>query len=248
MGSRGTEFTAKRESSTRCPPSGLTVKWRKPIQGGYAGPAVAAGRVFVFDYQKESGEAFNDPGQRANLNGKERLIALDAESGEETLAVAYDCPYSISYPAGPRCTPTVDGDFVYILGSEGDLKCLAADDGNVVWSRSLKQRLRRGGPDLGLCRRIRWSTAISLYTMVGGKGQGIVAFDKRTGEVRWKALDAKAGYCPPSIIEAGGTRQLIVFHPDAVVSLDPQTATSIGAFRFNPLTKCRSPDRWSTAI
>jgi outer membrane protein assembly factor BamB len=61
-----------------------------------------------------------------------------------------------------------------------------------------------------------------LYTMVGGPGQAIVAFDKNTGKVRWKAIDAAAGYCPPSIIEAGGTRQLIVFHPEAVVSLRPE--------------------------
>ena len=48
-----------------------------------------------------------------------------------------------------------------------------------------------------------------------------MAFDKLTGEVRWKALDAKTGYCPPSIISAGGTRQLIVFHPEGVTSLNP---------------------------
>ena len=121
------------------PSSGLTVKWRKPIQGGYAGPAAAGGRVFTFDYEKESGKAFNDPGQRANLKGRERLTAFDAASGEQLWQHSYDCQYSISYPAGPRCTPTVDGDHVYILGSEGDLKCLRTQDGEEVWSRNLKR-------------------------------------------------------------------------------------------------------------
>lgn len=114
------------------PSGGLRVKWRKPIHGGYAGPAAAGGRVFVFDYQKESGKPFNDPGQRANLKGHERLTVFDAASGEQVWQHSYDCPYSISYPAGPRCTPTVDGDFVYILGSEGDLTCLRTSDGELV--------------------------------------------------------------------------------------------------------------------
>jgi outer membrane protein assembly factor BamB len=61
-----------------------------------------------------------------------------------------------------------------------------------------------------------------LICMVGGEGQRVVAFDKHSGEVRWKALDGAAGYCPPSVIEAGGTRQLIIFHPDGVQSLDPR--------------------------
>ncbi|MCG8650470.1 MAG: PQQ-like beta-propeller repeat protein, partial [Pirellulales bacterium] len=116
------------------PAKGLPVKWRRPIGGGYAGPAVAGGRVFVFDYQKESGDAFNDPGQRAKLKGKERLTALDAKTGKQLWQHTYDCPYSISYPAGPRCTPTVDGDHLFILGSEGDLKCLRCRDGDLVWS------------------------------------------------------------------------------------------------------------------
>ncbi len=202
------------------PSAGLDVKWRAPIQGGYAGPAAADGRVFVFDYAKKSGETINNPGQRANLEGQERLTALDARSGNVLWHHAYDCPYSISYPVGPRCTPTVDGDHVYILGSEGDLKCLGASDGDVVWARNLKRDFAAEVPMWGFAAHPLIDGEL-LYTMVGGSGQGIVAFDKRTGEVAWKALDAKAGYCPPSIIESGGSRQLIVFHPAAIVSLDP---------------------------
>lgn len=202
------------------PSDGLKIKWRVPIEGGYAGPAAADGRVFVFDYQKESGEAVNDPGKRAELRGKERLTVLDAASGSELWQHVYDCPYSISYPAGPRCTPTVDGDHVYILGSEGDLRCLRVSDGEVVWSRSLKGDFGAEVPIWGFAAHPLIDGDL-LYTMVGGAGQGVVAFDKKTGDVRWKTLDSKAGYCPLSIIEAGGTRQLIVFHPEAIESLDP---------------------------
>ncbi|MEP1647877.1 PQQ-binding-like beta-propeller repeat protein, partial [Rhodopirellula bahusiensis] len=113
------------------PESGLQLKWRAKIAGGYAGPSVADGRVFVFDYAQRQGEAFNDPGKRADLTGDERLIVLDSETGKELWRHEYERPYSISYPAGPRCTPTIDGDRVYILGSEGDLRCLSVTDGEL---------------------------------------------------------------------------------------------------------------------
>lgn len=215
------------------PEAGLKIKWRKPIQGGYAGPAVADGRVFVFDYEQASEKGINDPNQRSDVKGRERLTALGTSTGRQLWQYAYDCPYSISYPAGPRCTPTVDGDHVYILGSQGDLKCLSVQDGAVVWSRSLTGELGAEVPMWGFASHPLIDGDL-LYTMVGGTGQGIVAFDKQTGQVRWKALDAKAGYCPPSIIEAGGTRQLIVFHPEAIVSLDPKSGSEYWSVPINP--------------
>lgn len=215
------------------PDSGLSVKWRKPVAGGYAGPAAADGRVFVFDYERQSGEAFNDPGARATLQGQERLTALDAATGKQLWQHAYDCAYSISYPAGPRCTPTVDGEHVYTLGSQGDLHCLRVGDGDLVWSRSLKRDFNAEVPIWGFAAHPLVHGDL-LYTMVGGTGQGIVALDKLTGEVRWKALDAKAGYCPPTIIEQAGTRQLIVFHPEAVVSLDPSDGSQYWSIPFTP--------------
>ncbi|WP_390621477.1 PQQ-binding-like beta-propeller repeat protein [Novipirellula artificiosorum] len=216
------------------PAAGLKVKWRTPIHGGYAGPAVANGHVYVFDYKKESGEAFNDPGKRANLNGKERLLVLDEATGKMIWKFEYDCPYSISYPAGPRCTPTVDGDRVYILGSEGDLHCLKTADGELVWQRSFKDDFSAEVPVWGFAGHplVEGDT---LYCMVGGDGQGVVAFDKNTGAVKWKSLNAKAGYCPPSMIHFANTTQLIVFHPDAVVSLNPSDGSQYWEVPLKPL-------------
>ncbi len=202
------------------PADGLRIKWRKAIHGGYAGPAVADGRVFVFDYQRKSGEAVNNPELRPELTGIERLVALDTSTGDLLWEHSYDCPYTISYPAGPRCTPSIDGDRVYTLGAEGDLKCLQVSDGQIVWSRNLPADFDVDVPLWGFASHPLIDGDL-LYTMVGGEGQGIVAFDKMTGKVRWQALDTTAGYCPPTIIQAGGTRQLIVFHPTAVVGLNP---------------------------
>lgn len=209
----------------RIPESGLKVKWRHPISVGYAGPAEADGKVFVFDYVAESGKVVNDPNTRAQLNGKERLVVLDADSGEMLWQHAWPRPYEISYPSGPRATPTVDGQRVYVLGAQGDLLCLNVEDGAVVWQRNLVDDFDAEVPIWGFSAHPLVDGDL-LYTMVGGSGQGVVAFDKATGKVRWKALDVKAGYCAPRVIEHGGVRQLIVFHPEGVQSLDPVTGKS----------------------
>ena len=216
------------------PEKGLDVKWRLPIHGGYAGPAIADGVCFVFDYKKESGKAFNNPGQRAQLEGSERVVAIDAKTGKEIWTYAYDCPYSISYPAGPRCTPTIDGDRVYALGSEGDLHCLNAKDGKLIWKSSFKNDFKAEVPIWGFSAHPLVDGDL-VYNMVGGKGQGIVAFDKMTGDVRWKALDCKAGYCPPTIIKRGGVRQMIVYHPTAVVSINPENGEKYWSIDIEPL-------------
>lgn len=214
------------------PAAGLPVKWRVPVAGGYAGPAVAAGRVYLFDYVASSGEVVNDPNSRAQLDGAEQITCFDAASGERLWQFEYACPYSISYPVGPRCTPTVDlaeptdngpadEGRVYTLGSEGHLHCLNASSGEVIWKRSFTEDFGAEVPLWGFAAHPLVDGDL-LYCMVGGQGQTVVAFDKHTGQTRWQAASASAvGYCPPSIIEAGGKRQLIIWHADAIESLDP---------------------------
>ncbi len=79
---------------------------------------------------------------RAGFSGIERVICLDEATGKELWKHEYDCPYSISYPGGPRCTPVVENGLVYSLGAEGNLICLKADSGEVVWQKALKQEYK----------------------------------------------------------------------------------------------------------
>jgi len=205
------------------PEGGAKILWRTPIAGGYSGPAVAGGKVYVTDYVRTAGEPKNDPGGRPELAGRERVLCLDAASGNELWKYEYDCPYKISYPAGPRATPTVSGGKVYTLGAEGNLLCLDAAGGKVLWQKDLKKEYQTETPMWGFTGH-PLVDGKKLICLVGGQGSVAVAFDKDTGKELWKVLSGPdAGYCPPSIIEAGGQRQLLIWTPQTLNSLNPET-------------------------
>jgi outer membrane protein assembly factor BamB len=204
------------------PPGGPKVLWRVPVRTGYAGPAVAAGRVFVSDYETD-GDTSGDPSRRASLSGRERVLCFDAATGKEIWRHAYNCTYHISYPSGPRCTPTVDGDRVYTLGAEGNLFCFDAATGSIRWTKSLKDEYKVAAPMWGFTGH-PLIDGNKLICLVGGDGSTLVAFDKETGKELWRSLSSREpGYCPPSIITAGGVRQLIIWTAESINSVDPET-------------------------
>src|SRR5262245_43374701 len=206
------------------PSGGPTLVWRKPIHGGYAGPAVADGKVFVMDFETKgdikAGSNPNPP--KDSLPGKERVVCLDAKTGEQAWMHYYDCAYKVSYPAGPRCTPTVDNDRVYTLGTMGNLYCLDAKTGKPIWSKDFVK-------DYGAKVSIWGYTGHplvdgkQLIVIPGGKA-GVVALDKATGEELWRnPLSEEPGYSAPTIAEVGGVRQLLVWLPEKIHGLDPST-------------------------
>jgi outer membrane protein assembly factor BamB len=202
--------------------SGPKVLWRVPVEGGYAGPAVAAGRVYVTDYAA-SGDKTPASMKRNELFGNERVLCFNARDGKLIWKHEYACAYKVSYPAGPRCTPTVRGGKVYVLGTMGDLLCLDAVDGRLIWKKDFKKDYQAKTPIWGFCGH-PLVDGQRLFCVVGGKDSVAVAFDKDTGQELWRALSAREpGYCPPTLIQAGGKRQLLIWHAEALNGLDPDT-------------------------
>ena len=201
------------------PATGLKVLWRTPLKAGFSGPSVANGRVFVMDFTETS-----------RLRGTERALALDEKTGKILWTQEWPAEYrGMSYGVGPRATPTVDGDRVYFAGADGKLLCLNAATGAIVWKKDY-------AADYGADRaKWGWDWGFSsaplvdgnrLIALVGGQPDAkVVAFDKLTGKEIWRALssDTELGVAQPIIITAGGARQLIIWYPGAVVSLDPVT-------------------------
>jgi outer membrane protein assembly factor BamB len=216
------------------PPAGLEVLWRAPVGLGYSGPAVAEGRVFVTDYVLQSGTSTNNPGGRDKMEGTERVLCLDASSGELLWKYEYSRPYDLSFPNGPRATPTVDGDRVYSLGAEGDLLCLDTKTGALVWQKQLKEEYNTESPIWGFAAHPLVEGNL-LYTLAGGEGSAVVALDKKTGSEVWSALTTSdIGYCPPMIYEVGGKQQLIVWHSESLNALDPSSGEVYWSYPLQP--------------
>jgi outer membrane protein assembly factor BamB len=199
------------------PAQGLTATWRTPINSGYAGPAVAAGRVFVTDSRPTTANRVI-----------ERAVALDEQNGQVLWTREWPADYSgmqLVYAIGPRATPTVDDDRVYVLGASGNLFAFDVRTGSILWQKNFVMDF-----DASVAS---WGTASAplvdgdrLICLIGSEPDGkVIALDKRTGKEIWRSLSANTeiGYDQPIIVDAGGVRQLIIFHPDGFSSLDPAT-------------------------
>lgn len=208
------------------PAEGLKIKWRTPVRSGFSGPAVAAGRVFVTDFSRQHGS-----------RGLERLLCLEEQTGKTLWTREWETDYiglMETYATGPRATPTIDQDRVYVQGAKGKLLCLRLVNGEVVWQKDYTRDFQTDIPVWGMTAA-PLVEGDRLICLVGGQPDAkVVAFNKATGQEMWRALasDSDPGYAPPFAVNAGGRRQLIVWHPRAVSSLDPVTGKLLWEMPF----------------
>ena len=204
---------------TSFPPEGLSVLWRSPVNTGFSGPAVADGRVFLTDFLEER-----------QLQGMERAVALDEKTGAILWTHEWPAAYAgIMWPVGPRATPTVDSERVYVLGVNGKLFCLDVETGAVIWKKDYITDFDADPNTWAFNYGFTSAPVVHgdlLICMVGGQADGkVIALNKRTGQEVWRALssDTELGAAQPLIVSAGGTRQLIIWYPGSVASLSPET-------------------------
>jgi outer membrane protein assembly factor BamB len=199
------------------PAEGLKIRWRAPVGAGFSSPVVAGGRVYVTDSELKKPEAW------------ERVLCFDEKTGKPLWTFADEVNYGEeafeqqknASPPGPCPTPIVEAGRVFTLGSTGHLLCLDARKGKVLWKKILSEEYALvESPNLTSCPLIEGGL---LIVVIGGKPSAcVVAFDKRTGKEVWRALDdPPRAFSSPIIISAGGKRQLIVWTPKAVTSLNP---------------------------
>ncbi len=197
------------------PAGGLRIKWRAPVGCGLSSPVVAAGRVYLIDSDLQKPKA------------RERIHCWNEKTG----GVLWTHSYDVNYPdwgfdpaskAGPGSTPVVEAGRLFAIGATGHLRCLDAVKGTVIWERKLTA-------DYGLEEFAGTTPSLLiedglLILVIGGKPDAcVVALDKNTGREAWRALKDKWTYSSPIVISAGGQRQLMIWTPDAVTSLNPAT-------------------------
>ena len=210
------------------PEDGPKVLWRTKIHRGYAGPAVASGKVFIMDRKIPDPSATPaNPFARGQIPGNERLACIDTETGKLIWEKTYDCPYTISYAAGPRTTPLSENNRDYSLGAEGNLICSQTADGKEIWAADLNEMTGSKTPTWGFSAAPMIHGEL-LICLAAGDGSVALALNKMTGKEKWRALSAKEpGYAPPVIITHGGKKLLIIWHPEAANALDPETGKLI---------------------
>jgi outer membrane protein assembly factor BamB len=214
------------------PAGGLKFRWRVRVGNGYSGPSVAQGRVYVTDRQPTA--------------VAERVVCFDEATGKALWEHSYPCDYAeMEYGNGPRASPTIDDGLVFTLGTKGNLLCLDAAKGTPVWSRDLVQDFDAQAPRYGVSAAPLVEGDFLIVCAGGRPDATVIAFDRKTGEVRWKALGDRPAYSAPIVVTTGSTRQLIVWTADNVVALEPASGKPIWQVpyktTFDPAQATASP-------
>lgn len=206
------------EINTRWPADGLPRLWSQPIGGGYASFVVAEGRAFTIE-------------QRRN---REVVAAYDVETGRELWTHAYEAEFKESMGGdGPRATPTWNEGRVYSIGALGDLRCLEAKTGKLIWSKNI---LADNGAE-----NLQWGVSGAplviddkVIVLPGGPaGRSVVAYNKLTGARIWNSLSDKSSYTSPAMVTLSGKRQILVVTAARVVGLTPEDGSLLWEFPWN---------------
>lgn len=185
--------------------------WKQEIGGGYGGVTMSNGRIYVMDRQKAPKEV-------------ERLLCFDAESGKALWTHSWEVEYgSMDYGTGPRSSVNISDGQAYALGATGVAMCLDATTGEVVWQVDTVAKFGAKIPTWGFAASPVLDGERVLLHVGAEKNGSVIALNKASGAEVWRGGPDPAGYCTPEIIMHAGTRQLIVWGPEHVQSLDPDT-------------------------
>jgi len=210
--------------------AGPTLLWRAPgLGGGYSTPTFASGRVYGMGY-------------RGNA---ESVWCLDGATG----AGVWSTPIAtanrqVGYGEGSRCSPTVDGDRIYVLGVSGDLVCLDAASGAVRWQHSFTREYGGEIPSWGYSE----SPLVDGNRVIacpGGREATMVAFDKQTGREMWRAMVPGEGaqYASAIAADVGGRRQYIQLMQRGVIGVSATDGRFLWRWNrpANGTANCSSP-------
>lgn len=191
--------------------------WQLKIGDGLAAPVVVGDRVYYLDAQE----------------GKEVVHAIDRATAQEVWKSTLDTAFRNGQTApGPRCTPLVDGDRIYVQSCNGELRCLATADGQVRWRVNFTRDYQAVAPaERGVNKGAQrhgftaapWIDQNRLIVLVGDPhGAGVVCFDKLNGNVLWKSQNDHAANAAPITANLGGLkpRQVVAFTVEGLIGLN----------------------------
>jgi outer membrane protein assembly factor BamB len=204
----------------RWPKEGPPIVWQKKIGQGFSGPVIANQKLIFFH----------------RLGNKETVECLDAATGKSLWSYDYPTSYrdDFGFDEGPRATPTIAAGKVYTFGAEGALYCLDFATGKKIWNVDTKTQFDAPKGFFGMvCSPLVEGPGL-LLNIGGQNGAGIVAFDKDSGKVLWKATDDKASYSSPVSATIQGKRYAFFFTRSGLVGVDPASGKIYFQFPWRP--------------
>ncbi|MES2594530.1 MAG: PQQ-binding-like beta-propeller repeat protein [Verrucomicrobiota bacterium] len=185
--------------------------WKASIGAGYGGVTMSDGRVYVMDRSKSP----------ANT---ERVLCFDAKTGKPLWSREWAADYgSMEYATGPRASVTIHEGHAYTLGAVGMAMCLHAETGEILWQVDTVKDHEAKVPTWGFAASpVIDGEKVLLHVGAASLGS-VVALDRKSGKLLWKGGPDPAGYCTPELITHAGRRQLIIWGPEHVQSLDSET-------------------------
>jgi outer membrane protein assembly factor BamB len=211
--------------------SGPKILWKKPTPLGFSSFSIADGRAFTLVARKNEGG-----------NEVQTCLAMNADTGEELWGFPLSQhDYNGGGGAagaqgnkggdGPRSTPAVDGDRVYVYDAQLQLVCIDAVKGKLIWRRDVEKDFAG--------QIIKWANATSpvidgdmVFVAGGGPGESLIAFNKMDGKVVWKTGDEKLTHATPVMSTINDKKQLIYFMQSGLVAVDPATGNEIWRTEF----------------
>ena len=200
--------------------SGPPVVWQKSVGQGFSGPVIAQGRLILFH----------------RLNDQETIECLDSKTGKGLWSSDYPSSYrdDFGFDEGPRATPAIADGKVYTHGAEGTLTCVDFETGKKTWSIDTKKEFGWAKGFFGVaCSPLVERDAV-LLNIGGREGAGLVAFQKQTGKVLWKASNEEASYSSPVIGEFQGKRLALFLAKGSLLAADPANGNIAFSFPFRP--------------
>jgi outer membrane protein assembly factor BamB len=203
--------------STNWPSKGLPVLWKQPVGVGHASFVVADGKAYTIEQRR----------------GSEVVAAYDINNGHELWTQKWNAEFNDSTGDGPRSTPTWEQGRIYALGATGELRCLDANSGAVIWGKNILND--------NSAKNLPWAMAASplivddkVIVLPGGpNGKSVVAYNKNTGAPVWKVLDDPQAYVSPMLVDLAGRRQIVVVSSYRVVGLAPENGALLWSYPWD---------------